>query len=275
MVFHSKERLSRFLAFSLTLLILLASLSFLPLPAAAEPVIPQPSEDFFFYDEAGILSHETRSHILEKNNELSAHNIQIAVMVANTLPVSGYAQRVEYLQDVIRSWKLGGEQGKGLLLAVSISDEDYLAVAGEGLQALFTSERLKSLLDEYMEPDFSARAFESALLKTFDQAAAQAPELAAAAPDGTSASHADGAPAEDEESEKEGLSPLVLGIIIAAAVLGVIILSLALLSRSRRRSRDRLRRRTAASSRATNLRRGGRSSVSVRSGRYSGASRQG
>ena len=152
-----------FLTALLTALMLLTSLycwAAIPARAESQPPIPEPGTDFFYNDQANLLSAETKALILTKNAGLSQYSVQLAVLTMDTLPVTGYTQRVEYLRAVMQSWQLGGAEGRGLLLALSVSDGDYIAAAGDGLQSHFTTDLLKSLLDAQLEPDFSAGSYD-------------------------------------------------------------------------------------------------------------------
>lgn len=160
-----------------------------PLSARAEAPLPSPWPEFYYYDEPGVLDEAVRADILAKNGTLSEkYGVQLAVMAVNSLPAGDYAQRVAYLRSVMDSWQLGGTQGRGLLLALSVADQtypngDYIAVAGAGLQDAFPTESLKTLLDTYLEPDFSTGAYGAGAGKFVAAAAGQAETYCAAHPE--------------------------------------------------------------------------------------------
>lgn len=168
--------------------------------AGAAPEIPGPSTDFYYNDQAGLLSDATKALILTKNAELSTDSIQLVVLTMNALPVTGYTERVEYLRSVMSSWKVGGDGGRGLILALSVSDGDYLAVAGEGLQSFFTTELLKSLLDAQLEPDFAAGTYDAGVSKFITEAASQAKAFAASPTQVPAAGTVESTPAEAPDS---------------------------------------------------------------------------
>lgn len=227
MLFCRKKKTRHFLLFFATILMLLAFLYEIPVfsaSAEADPKIPQPSGEFFYYDEASVLSEDTRAAILAKNTELSDDSVQLVVMTVNTLPVSGYTQRVEYLRSVMQSWQVGGEQGRGLLLALSISDEDYIAVAGDALKAHFTSETIKNLLDTYLEPDFNVKSYDAGVAKFFAEAAAQAQTYAAENPIEA------GAPVADLRKKKDSGSSVLLWIGLGAGAVAIICIAIFILT---------------------------------------------
>lgn len=213
---------------------------------ASGPEIPQPGEEFYYLDQAGVLSQETRSAIVERNQSLNEkYGVQLVVFTSANLPVAGYAQRVEYLRSVMSRWQVGGAGGRGLILALSIGDEDYLAVAGAALQGEFTSQALKALLDAQLEPDFGTKSYDAGVGKFFAAAADKAEAYCAAnpeafAPDSTGG---EGENASVKRTVKKSTGNAVLmwvGIVAGAvAVVSLAIFVLAGRSGGRRRSSRR------------------------------------
>lgn len=230
-----QRKFSRFFAvFLVTLQICLSSLFCGTARAESAPEIPGPSTDFYYNDQANLLSDATKALILTKNAELSTASIQLVVLTTDALPVTGYTQRVEYLRSVIRSWKVGGEGGRGLLLALSVSDGDYLAVAGDGLQSFFTTDLLKSLLDAQLEPDFSTGAYDAGVSKFVAEAAAQAQSFAASPTDQPAAAPVESSPGQAPgivpEKKKDGGAPILLWLAIGAGAVAVVCIGVFLLT---------------------------------------------
>ena len=228
-----QRKFTRFLAaFLVTLQVFMSSLYCGTALAQSSPEIPSPSADFYYNDQANLLSDATKALILTKNAELSSASIQLVVLTADALPVTGYTQRVEYLRSVIRSWKVGGEGGRGLLLALSVSDGDYLAVAGEGLQSFFTTDLLKSLLDAQLEPDFSTGAYDAGVSKFVAEAAAQAQSFAASPTDRPAAAPVDSSPGQAPESgrKKDGGASILLWLAVGAGAVAVVCIGVFLLA---------------------------------------------
>lgn len=219
-----------------------------PLSARAEAPLPSPSPEFYYYDEPGVLDEALRADILAKNGPLEEkYGVQLAVMAVNTLPAGDYAQRVAYLRSVMDSWQVGGAQGRGMLLAVSVADQtypggDYIAVTGEGLRDAFPTESLKTLLDTYLEPDFSAGAYGTGVGKFVTAAAGQAETYCAAHPDQFSLEDAGTRAAAPAARRKASAGQIVLWVClgVAGAVL-LVCVALFLIAnyggRRRRRSR--------------------------------------
>lgn len=238
-----------------------------PASADGSSAIPQPTVDFYVYDEANVLSAETKSTILAKNAELNEkYGVQIVVMTVSLLPGSDLESRATYLASVIQSWKVGGEQGNGLILALSISDEDYVAVAGNNFKPEFTNVVLKNLLNEQLEPDFKNKAYDAGVAKFFTAAAQRAETYAASLAASAEPSEEPEASAvpEKTEDEKSGgsvflsilkfLGTFVL-VLLALAVISLIVIQVhgQMVRKKRREARRRRaqQRGSAASARRT------------------------
>ena len=124
-----------------------------------------------------MISASTKTVINDKNADLNAtYGVQIAVFTMNTLPgeKSDYDGRVAYLKKVMDTWKLGGDSKNGLIIGLSVSDGDYMAVAGDGLHGAFSGTELSALLHDNLEADFQTGAYDAGVLKLFNAVAAAA-----------------------------------------------------------------------------------------------------
>ena len=218
------------LKFAVTILLLAASIciGIQPFACAQSPQIPQPWQEFYYYDEANILDEPTRADILAKGVDLQQrYGAQLVVMTVQNLPAGDYAQRVAYLRSVMDSWQVGGGQSRGVLLALAVADGaggDYLVVAGEGLKRCFTTETLKTLLDAHLEPDFSTGAYSAGVTKFMSAAVDQAEGYFAQHPEEVQAGGS------EKEPEKKGAPVLLwvgvgVGILAALGALGFFVLS--------------------------------------------------
>ena len=145
--------------------------------AAADAEVPEQPADLYVYDEASVISASTKTVINDKNADLNAtYGVQIAVFTMNTLPgeKSDYDGRVAYLKKVMDTWKLGGDSKNGLIIGLSVSDGDYMAVAGDGLHGAFSGTELSALLHDNLEADFQTGAYDAGVLKLFNAVAAAA-----------------------------------------------------------------------------------------------------
>lgn len=140
--------------------------------AAAPGDVPNAPESVYVYDGADALSPETETALVQagKNLEQSCQS-QLVVAAMRTIPASGSAERVAFADQIIKSWNIGGDAKRGLLLLLSVEDADYWAVAGAGLKEGFPSSKLKTLLDTHLESDFSAQSYDAGVTKFYTAAA--------------------------------------------------------------------------------------------------------
>lgn len=221
-----------------------------PSPAA----VPARPENLYVYDEANVLSDETESAIVEKCKALDEScGAQIAVMTMNLMPGGDAEGRKAYAAQVVENWNLGGEGGNGLLLVLSISDEDYWVAPTDNFQSGFTLSVLKNLMSENLETDFTNKAYDTAVTKFVTAASekaesfVRAQQLAA----GVSASpEAETSGAESETEGKKGGNVLLtilkgIGIVLLVVLgLGVVLVVVAYFhGRSVRKKRMEARRR--------------------------------
>ena len=109
-------------------------------PAFAEVDIT-PTSDFYVYDGADVLSESTESNIVSKNDIL--YNASGAQIVVVTVQSTGRMTTEEYAYELANSWGIGSaSQNNGVLLLLSIGDEDYQCIQGSGLESLLPTSTL-------------------------------------------------------------------------------------------------------------------------------------
>lgn len=150
-------------------LIALALLAALILPVSAAAFaasVPDPTSDFYVNDYAGVLSDDTKSDIVNKNDGLySATGAQIVVTVVQD---TGGVSMEQYAYDMANAWGIGSaDKNNGVLLLLSIGDDDYQCIQGSGLETLLPTSTLSRILQENLEPDFAAKDYDAGVQKTF------------------------------------------------------------------------------------------------------------
>ena len=107
-------------------------------PEAAASAVPGPSASFYIHDEEKLLSTETKNEILARNKTLyEKYGVQIVILTLETLPGKDINAKGAYLHQVIDSWQVGGTSKMALVLALSAAEQNYVAVAGDGLKEAF------------------------------------------------------------------------------------------------------------------------------------------
>lgn len=221
-----------------------------PSPAA----VPARPENLYVYDGANVLSDETESAIVEKCKALDEScGAQIAVMTMDLMPGGDAEGRKAYAAQVVEDWNLGGEGGNGLLLVLSISDEDYWVAPTDNFQSGFTLSVLKSLMSENLETDFTNKAYDAAVTNFVTAASEKAEGFVRAQQLAAGASASPEADASGTESKVEGEKGgnVFLSILKGAGIVLLVVLGLGVLlvvvayfhGRSVRRKRMEARRR--------------------------------
>ena len=134
-------------------------------PALAKVVAP--GDDFYYLDDADVLSEATEGEIFFSNQLLEeACGAQIVVV---TLKTTGSEAIDDYAYELINDWGIGDKSKQnGFLLLLAIDDDDYYAVCGTGLQSKLTSGVLKQYLEDYLREDFFAGRYDAGAKKFFE-----------------------------------------------------------------------------------------------------------
>ena len=157
----SMKRLFRLCVATLALLTLLCA------PALAKVASPGP--DFYYLDQANVLSEETKGEIFFSNQLLQ--EACGAQMVVVTVKSTGSQAIDDYTYELANSWGVGDSaKDNGFVLLLAIDDDDYYAICGTGLQSKFSSGTLKSYYDQYLETDFAAKRYDAGVKKFFEAA---------------------------------------------------------------------------------------------------------
>lgn len=131
--------------------------------------IAEPGDDFYYLDEAEVLSEQTEGEIYFCNKLLEeACGAQIVIAaVENT---GNYAID-DYAYEMFNEWQIGDKkENNGFLLLMAIEDEDYYAIAGSGMDIKFSSGVIGNYLDKYLEPYFAQAEYDKGA-KVFFEAA--------------------------------------------------------------------------------------------------------
>jgi len=135
------------------------------IPAYAEVV--SPGTDFYYLDEADVLSEATEGEIYFSNRLLEEQcGAQIVVV---TIKSTGSISIDDYAYELFNKWGIGdSKENNGFLLLMAIADEDYYAMTGSGMDMKFSSGTIGSYLDKYLEPDFATGDYDIGTQKFFE-----------------------------------------------------------------------------------------------------------
>lgn len=129
-----------------------------PVCALAASVV-EPTQDFYVNDQANVLSEETEGLIVLNNDQLEeACGAQIVVVTVDTVGSSGMEN---YAYTLFNQWEIGSaDQNNGVLVLLSIEDDDYWTMTGVGLQDDLTAGDLSELQRAYLEPSFAQKDYD-------------------------------------------------------------------------------------------------------------------
>lgn len=130
--------------------------------------VPEPTEAFYVYDTAGVLSQETENYIVAKNISLydgcGAQAVIVCVGTTGATPITDFAK------EIFSGWGIGDRaKNNGVLLLLAVDDNDYYMLQGEGIKSSFPSGEIKLILTESLEPGFAEGNYDAAVRETFDR----------------------------------------------------------------------------------------------------------
>lgn len=149
-----------FIIIALTALLLMTT-------AVSAVNIPKPTEAFYVNDYADVISAETAGYIATKNDALyDGTGAQIVIVTVSGL---GGESIEKYANSLFNEWKIGSaKENNGVLLLMSIGDDDYWAMQGKGLENTLSAGVLGTYLDNYVESYFASGDYDGAAKSFFD-----------------------------------------------------------------------------------------------------------
>lgn len=183
-------------------------------------ITPKP-ENSLIADEAQVMNQETIEK-LQALGEQTQYDTGTSVVVI-TVDYSGTYDLDAYADKVFDVWNIED----GIVLVLSIGDEDYYAMPSAGLGRYLSSYTISNMLNDYLEPDFAAADYNAGIEKTYAALCEKVEDLyqkyVASAEEEPSS-----VPAESrykkETTEREKTNPLdvVPGLFIIAVVIHLI-----------------------------------------------------
>ncbi|MBQ8972002.1 MAG: TPM domain-containing protein [Clostridia bacterium] len=140
--------------------------------AFAESAVPAPTDDFWFLDEANVLSDATEGEIFFSNQRMADVSASEIVVVA--VNSTGNYTIDDYANNLYNQWEINVE---GVLMLLAIQDDDYYVLPGAVLGQSLHSSEIQELLNTYLEPDFAAKNYDSGVKKAFEALYARVAEL--------------------------------------------------------------------------------------------------
>lgn len=199
--------------------------------------VPEQSDLLFVndYTTTKVLSEDTSNYIITENDELGKQTgSAVVVTIVDFIEGEDIAA---YTKDIFNTWGIGSEvDDNGILLLVSIGDDDYYAMTGYGINKKLTPGRLDDILYEYLEPDFAEKRYDEGIRKVFDVLVDEVYAIYGVDSVGTQSDTANPPEAANDsqertDSQSKSMSPAeyigtILGVILVFAVILIPILIL-------------------------------------------------
>lgn len=151
----------------LTGLFLALLMLFTPAVVSASISVPErTSNTTWVEDYADVLTPSTEKYIQEYSQKL-ADDHSACIVVVTMDYVTGEID--DYALSLFNQWKIGdGTFNNGVLLLLSIGDDDYYMMIGRGLEDSFPIYDIQELLDDYLEPHFAAKDYDAGVRSVFE-----------------------------------------------------------------------------------------------------------
>lgn len=125
--------------------------------------IPKRDESYYVNDYAHVISENEKNELIALNQELN-EKTGAEIVVVTVDFVHGSIE--DYSYQLFNQWQIGDQdQDNGLLLVLSIGDEDYYACMGVGLEEKLSVAQLQDFLDNDLEEDFANENYGQGVLK--------------------------------------------------------------------------------------------------------------
>ncbi|WP_340023399.1 TPM domain-containing protein [Paenibacillus sp. FSL K6-1096] len=136
------------------------------LPGKAAAAVPAHSEAFYVNDFANVIDAKTENYMV--NYGVKLYQKTGAQVVLVTVDSTNGVSMEKYATSLFNSWGVGSaDKNNGVLLLLSIKDDDYWAVQGKGLKEELSNSVISGILSASLEPDFAAKKYSAGANKTY------------------------------------------------------------------------------------------------------------
>ena len=135
-------------------------------PAGILAASYDPPKDVYVADYANVIDSETERYIIETGKKLDEKTgAQIVIMTVDF--VDGDFE--DFCYEIFNSWGIGDSvKNNGILLVMSIGDQDAYCLQGAGLEKSLTSGMIGDMLNEYLADDFFSGNYSEGARHIFD-----------------------------------------------------------------------------------------------------------
>lgn len=136
---------------------------------ASDFKLPNPSHEFYIYDEMGIIDYDVRNYIIGVNESMSKKTgSQVVVAVMNSLENEDMSIE-EFANRLFEKWQIGsGEYDNGVLILVVPNDRKIWIEVGYGLEGALPDGKVGEIMDECIVPYFKDDNYNEGILRGFN-----------------------------------------------------------------------------------------------------------
>ena len=147
--------------------LLLAVMLILASAVPALAAIPEVSDSYYVADYADVIDADTEEYIVSKNGEIEA-NCDGAQIVIVTVDFLDGMNIEDYCYKLFNDWQIGNTSNNGVLLLLTIGEENYWCMTGKGLENKLTAGTIDEILWYNLEDYFAAGDYDTGVQVTFD-----------------------------------------------------------------------------------------------------------
>lgn len=129
--------------------------------------MPNPTDEFYIYDEVGIIDQSAVNYIINTNESLNLKTgAQVVVAIINSLDDMDIR---EYANLLFEKWKIGSkEYDNGVLMLVSPNDREIWIEIGYGLEGALPDGKVGRIMDNSIIPSFRDENYSEGILNGFN-----------------------------------------------------------------------------------------------------------
>lgn len=152
---------------SICFLLIVSTLIFNSIAYGSEIKLPEPSKEFYVYDEANIVDINLENYIININKQLyNKTGSQIVVAALNSL--NGNSEQ-EIAVRLFRKWGIGSkDKNNGILMLIAPNEKRMWIEVGYGLEGALPDGKVGEIRDKYIFPYFQQGDYNTGILKGFE-----------------------------------------------------------------------------------------------------------
>lgn len=128
--------------------------------------LPEPSIEFYVYDETNLITEETKDYIIDINRKLEDETgAQIVVAMVNSLDG---LEIEDYALELFRKWGIGDkDKNNGVLFIISKNERKVRIEVGYGLEGALPDGKVGSVLDKHVIPSLKNDDYNTGIYNGF------------------------------------------------------------------------------------------------------------